>query len=105
MFRRKPPKTPRPAGVVRHLFHGVAIETGRYDCCGAARAIGGQRFLSDEAPLLPLEGCDRRDQCSCRYRHYSDRRTALRREVDDGLPARLVPEEKRCGTGRRITDG
>ena len=34
-------------------FHAVSIQPGRR-CCHEARALQGQRFLSREAPVLPL---------------------------------------------------
>jgi len=103
MLWRKRTRQAIPAQSVRNLFHGVAIRA-QDDCCPAAEAIAGQRFLSDEAPLLPLENCDRRASCRCRYRHFTDRRTEPRRESDLGLPTRMYPEEKRKGRGRRVTD-
>jgi hypothetical protein len=103
MFWRRRARRTIPTQGVRNLFHGVEIRTSE-DCCHAAAAIEGQRFLSDEAPLLPLEDCDRRASCRCRYRHFADRRTEPRRESDLGLPLRPHPQDKRSGRGRRITD-
>ena len=103
MLWRKRAKRTIPTQGIRNLFHGVEIKAPD-DCCRAAAAIEGQRFLSEEAPLLPLENCDRPASCRCRYRHFTDRRTDARRESDLGLPTRQYPEEKRAGRGRRITD-
>jgi hypothetical protein len=103
MFWRKRAGRAIPKQGVRNLFHGVEITTPQ-DCCPAAAAIRGQRFLSEEAPLLPLEDCDRRMSCRCRYRHFVDRRTEARRDSDLGLPSRPYPQDKRTGRGRRITD-
>ncbi|HET7203183.1 MAG TPA: hypothetical protein VFI92_07410 [Steroidobacteraceae bacterium] len=63
--------------------HAVSIATGPR-CCAAARALRGERFLSREAPKLPLKECDR-DDCACRYEHYQDRRQGLRRARDMGV--------------------
>jgi hypothetical protein len=105
MFKLKRARRSVSGMRITQLFHGVAIEPGK-DCrCEAVAAIAGQRFLGEQAPLLPLEGCDCPDRCQCRYRHFADRRTDARREADVGLPMRLHPEEKRKGSGRRITDG
>ena len=63
--------------------HAVSIATGPR-CCAPARELRGQRFLSREAPQLPLKGCDRSD-CTCRYEHHQDRRKNLRRARDMGV--------------------
>lgn len=60
--RRKP-----PGG-----FHGITVKPC-LDACQAAQALAGQRFLSREAPALPLPDCDQA-RCDCTYGHYSDRR-------------------------------
>lgn len=61
------------------------------------------RHLSAEAPLLPLNQCDRQDQCNCRYRHYDDRRGEARRRSDQGSSAQTDPErvERRHVKDRR----
>ena len=52
--------------------HAVAIKLGA-DACDAARQIANERYLSDEAPRLPLNDCDGRE-CHCKFKHYADRR-------------------------------
>lgn len=44
--------------------------------CANARAMSGKRYLREEAPALPLNGCSPAD-CSCRYFAYGDRRSFL----------------------------
>ena len=66
-------------------YHAVSIRCGK-NACQAAQDKLGQRHLSAEAPLLPLDQCDRTDQCDCRYEHYDDRRGNSRRSSDQGLP-------------------
>ncbi len=58
-------------------FHAVSIRTGLI-ACDAARALHGERFLSDAAPLIPLKGCDV-DGCQCKFVHHADRRTGEER--------------------------
>jgi hypothetical protein len=53
-------------------FQGVTVKPC-LDACDAVQAIVGRRYLSREAPALPLAGCDRR-RCDCTYSHFSDRR-------------------------------
>jgi hypothetical protein len=101
--RKKVDAKGRPAGV-RNLFHGVAVETPRGDrMCRAAASIVGQRYLSEEAPALPLPDCDTPRDCRCVYQHFTDRRTDTRRESDIGLPNRHVDRDRRSLT-RRVTD-
>ncbi len=53
-------------------FHAVCIEPGPHSCA-AAEELRGQRFLSADAPLLPLKNCTS-SNCECRFVHFSDRR-------------------------------
>ena len=92
-----------PASKVTHLYQGIEIAIGSSPC-EAARTGVGKRYLSDEAPLLPLEGCSDPRGCDCRYKHFVDRRTDARRDSDSGLPQRTHNDEKRRQAGRRITD-
>lgn len=102
---RKAIKKSRPhLKTVTQLFHGIEV-IACADACEAARNIAGHRYLSDEAPRLPMEACTNPLGCKCVYRHYRDRRTDVRRESDVGLPVRDVPHElRRRAGGRRITD-
>ena len=54
-------------------FHAVSIRQGQR-VCEAVKKLSGQRFLSKEAPMLPVDGCDI-TQCDCSYVHYRDRRS------------------------------
>lgn len=66
-------------------YHAVAIKVpSEGTVCEAARALSGKRFLSDEAPKLPLQECDA-EQCECTYTHYADRRHENRRAGDAGM--------------------
>jgi hypothetical protein len=97
------PVAPRPAP---KKFHAVTIAPGRH-ACAEARALQGQRFLSRDAPPLPLRGCGT-PECECRYEHYDDRRSGHRRAHDlgvsidgyDGAEQRQKPKR-----GRRGDDG
>ena len=83
-------------------FHCVAIRPRK--TCPAAEALGDRRYLSDEAPRLPLEACHRQQNCRCIYVHFEDRRQDLRRDADIGLPGGGRGEERRAGRGRRRDD-
>lgn len=111
LFRRKKTDKPKAATAtvgqtagVRKLFHGVALRARAANSCCAVTDLEGQRFLSEEAPLLPLAECDNPQGCKCVYEHFDERRDSLRRETDIGLPVRVHMAEKRAGRGRRITD-
>jgi hypothetical protein len=53
-------------------WHAVAIQPGPKRCA-AVEGLLGQRYLSKDAPRLPLKDCTE-SGCTCRYRHYEDRR-------------------------------
>lgn len=70
-----PPPVRSPTGINRkqtRKFHGVSVRPG-LQSCNAVQALGGQRFLPDEAPAMPLAGCDQA-RCQCSYAHHGDRR-------------------------------
>jgi hypothetical protein len=74
--------------------------------CDAARALRTVRYLSAEAPRLPLPDCTCYSSCPCGYKHHADRRSYTRRKDElTGLKrtARLV-NERRILRGRRSTD-
>lgn len=87
---------------IANPYHAVSIETGTR-CCEAAREASDQRFLSTEAPMLPLDGCTQA-VCRCRYVHHSDRRAKRDRRVQFPNPHALRNGERRAGGGRRVTD-
>lgn len=76
-------RTPTHTAVVNHNpFHCVEIHH-QAECCAAIKEVQGKRFLSNEAPSLPIECCDH-PHCDCDYIHHEDRRVHIRR-VDIGL--------------------
>jgi len=103
MLKRWNRKGGKTVTQIEHIFHGVEVIPGE-GCCAAAREISGKRLLSTDAPRLPLDDCDRLNVCQCRYRHFSDRRTEIRRDADAGMHKHLHQDDRRDGAGRRITD-
>ena len=92
--KQAPPSTP---------FHAVSIAPGEQACAAAYRSTG-QRFLSRQAPKLPLPTCDA-FHCTCRFQHHKDRRSGPRRRDDIGLMSGRYPgSERRRTGGRRSTD-
>jgi hypothetical protein len=90
---------------IQEAWHAVTI-VSRGESCAASSSRRGKRFLSGDAPRLPLTECDRPGSCTCAYRHYPDRRGELRRASDSGksLGAPKVVVDKRRAPGRRTTD-
>jgi hypothetical protein len=71
--------------------------------CDAALLLRGRRFLTRDAPRLPLPACNRQNECQCRYQHLPDRRGGSRRESDSGYggaPKSVSPERRRPGERR-----
>lgn len=86
---------------IARRFHGVSVRPGLHSC-KPVQALTGQRFLSEEAPALPLAGCDQ-DACQCAYAHHRDRRDGDDRRVgwgsfDGFTPA--IPGGNRRTTGK-----
>lgn len=74
-------------------WHAVTVQYGSKHC-KAVEELAGQRFLSKDAPKLPLRGCTE-PQCSCRYRKHEDRRHEGVPLDRNGMP---LPHPKRRDT-------
>jgi hypothetical protein len=102
LFRTKtaaPTKSAPPA----NPYHAISIMPGEHACAAAYR-FTGHRFLSSQAPKLPLPTCDA-FHCTCRFAHHKDRRGGPRRRSDFGLMSGQWPgAERREMSGRRTTD-
>jgi hypothetical protein len=98
-----PPAPPRPRAASQP-FHAVGIVPGD-PSCEAAKQMGRMRFLSAKAPPLPLPDCHAA-VCTCRYAHYSDRRSGQdRRASYDWTRERQIDAvNRRQSHGRRRTD-
>ena len=91
-------------GSLTQPWHAVSV-VGGAAACPAAEEVRDKRFLSAEAPPLPLPDCSSPWRCNCIYVHYSDRRTKLRRETDRGrFPRPRFGTERRERHGRRADD-
>jgi len=97
------PKKARASGKPNNPYHAVSVLPGN-DACAAAYRFSGQRFLSSQAPRMPLPSCDAKT-CSCRFKHHKDRRAGPRRNSDvfDVIAAYAGKERRRTG-GRRADD-
>jgi hypothetical protein len=86
-----------------HRWHAVMIAVSA-GACAAAQACKGKRFLSGDAPRLPLAGCDA-TRCDCKYRHFVDRRGAPRRQDEKiAAPPGRADANRRIRRGRRAAD-
>jgi len=72
----------------------------RNDACEAVKQIGPKRFLSGEAPEIPVPGCDAA-KCVCRYVHHADRRHMDRRSPIAYQPPASAGGERRIKRDRR----
>ena len=93
---------------LKEPWHAVSV-VGQSEACPASRELRDKRYLSSEAPSLPLPQCSSPSLCKCVYRHYSDRRSlTFRRETDRGqYPRPWVGKNRREGPqshGRRADD-
>lgn len=92
-----------------HSFHSVSI-VNNGSCCEQIEALSGKRFLSKDAPEIPMEECTKAN-CQCRYQHHEDRRQLGNdRRVEYGVTRELFGafgEQNRRDRpkGRRATDG
>ena len=108
MLRKSPPRaTPGVSPGLRRStpWHAVSVVTGP-SCCEASRALPPIRYLSREAPRLPLLDCASPASCSCSYKHFVDRRGQPRRKDDlSGLRRGLHSgADRRTVRGRREDD-
>ncbi len=83
-------------------WHAVSVKPGQ-GACNAAISGKNRRWLSREAPLLPLPGCTRPDTCTCTYNHHDDRRAGSRRAQDLDVFSRAprIGNERRSRKSRR----
>lgn len=94
----------RPSQTEHNKYHAVTVAPGLISCTLAAQLVG-RRFLSADAPPLPLPGCVTR--CRCRYIHHADRRAADDRRFPFGVNKTAVSErfvERRRGERRKGHD-
>jgi hypothetical protein len=107
-------RTPSPrakAGVASPAgksWHAVSIACGS-SVCAEALKLRQVRFLSRDAPRLPLPDCTSPGACRCVYKHHPDRRSGPRRMMDRPssprtLQPRPIAEERRRPGRRRASD-
>lgn len=101
MFNGRGQPKPNAAAGRRKSWHAVSV-VPKSGGCEAVRAIRHVRFLSAEAPRLPLVGCAKPEGCGCAYKHFDDRRAQTRRKEDvDGMRRMLQGRAERRAHGDR----
>jgi hypothetical protein len=103
--RAREPAKPSTHYHITNPYHAVSVVPCP-GACPAARGLKGKRFLSREAPSLPLANCSVAG-CRCAYRHHDDRRAEDRRggerRMGQAAATRSGPDRRRS-LGRRVTD-
>lgn len=88
-------------------FRGVQVVANGEECCQVVRTLANERFLLEQAPMLPLSLCDA-DICQCTYEPFDDRRADIRRASDIAfdMASELYDQENRSKKmpGRRSKD-
>lgn len=77
------------------------------NACQAAVQTSQLTFLTNQAPRLPLNACDRIGECDCQFRHYADRRQQEDRRDGSYVMRDMYRQEERRGKkriGRRAAD-
>lgn len=97
--RGEPEPGPVTAKKPVNPFHAVSIAPG-LRACAAALELRDQRFLSREAPVLPLKNCTN-PECTCRYEHYEDRRRGPRRAREMGVAIDGYEDSERRSKNKR----
>ncbi len=111
IFSKKPKTNTQPTksqqASNKHIYRGVQVVPHGDACCEAAKSITDERFLLEEAPMLPLPTCDA-ETCHCTYQRFDDRRADIRRASDMGfhMASQLQGQQKRISRslGRRRED-
>jgi hypothetical protein len=93
---------------ITNPWHAVEVRVGLM-ACPECRALAGKRYLSSEAPSLPVAGCRQPQSCRAVYQHHDDRRAGPRRDSEHPGASRVGQSrdglaEQRIGRGRRSTD-
>lgn len=86
-------------------WHAITLQLEETSCAAAAQCRN-KRFLSAQAPMLPMRECDRSASCPCKFKHLDDRRTGRRRsdDVHRGLRSEFIECNRRAARGRRTVD-
>lgn len=98
----------KPIAIAKKKYTGLAFVPDAH-CCDAANAHNERRFLTSEAPKIPLAQCSDPALCHCKYRNIDDRRTRDDRRDIVGVLSKDMPvgdqrSNRRAGRDRRRDD-
>ena len=98
----------KPIAPAKRKYAGLAFVPDTH-CCDAANAHNERRFLTSEAPNIPLAECSDPALCECKYRNIDDRRTRDDRRDIVGVLSKDMPvgdqrSNRRAGRDRRRDD-
>jgi len=103
-LRSKPAKTAKLVDPSTQPKSFSSVSIVARSGCEQAKHLAGKRFLVNESPRLPLDGCNKAD-CNCVYRQHSDRRAEPRRAQDVGVTSPFFTgPERRSGADRRTVE-
>ena len=99
-------KGPKELPSHNKTYPAVSIHSYK-DRCTAAEQLVGHRFLSSEAPRLPLRSCTS-TKCDCVYMHHGDRRSGTYRRLNHDSVDEYISSpgdaNRRIYIGRRAKD-
>ncbi len=81
-------------------YEATSINPG-LDACAAARQIANKRYLRADVPSIPVCGCSKPQGCSCRYKHWDDRRQEDHRGAVSNAASQYLTNDRRSGKDRR----
>jgi len=93
--RKKPDKPPPEPLANKKPYAAVSVKPHPH-ACNAAFDMSHRVFLVADAPMLPLNDCDKAETCRCGYVHYDDRR-----HVDDRRSETVVMHNAHSKNERR----
>lgn len=99
--KQAPAQVRRTGQAAGNPYHCVEVRSNN-PMCNTAWRVAGVRFLSSEAPPLPMPGCEAAS-CTCQYIHHDDRRQEDRRNPYGqwGSVPPAITGERRSRTDRR----
>ena len=98
---RSPAATRRSVSAAQQSYRAASLACDAL-ACQAAKDMRGEKFLTGEAPHLPLRDCDR-GQCNCHLAFHNDRRSS-NKERRNLQPQSDTDGDRRMSNGRRRTD-
>ncbi|MDG2156092.1 MAG: hypothetical protein P8M26_09125 [Gammaproteobacteria bacterium] len=95
----------KPIATEKKKYSGLAFVAEAH-CCDAANTHNERRFLTSEAPNIPLAECSDPALCHCKYRNIDDRRIRHDRRHIVGALSKDMPvgdqrSNRRIGSDRR----